>query len=96
MQKESSRSQRSPAKIRQQGFDEHAQGFDLHDNPYKKSTWPNNSRSWAEGWKIREAQAAMFDDVNDTLDDIIDDTDNSFESVSECPHCGMKIKVTLE
>ena len=77
---------RSPAAIRQQGFNEHAQGFRMKNNPW--TVGEEAFDLWAEGWMIRERQMGMFgsDDV---------DEDVSFDSFAECPYCGMKVKVTL-
>ena len=57
-------------KIRQQGFNDHGGGYKIWDNPYESSAQPEKLDLWEEGWKIREAQAAMFDDVEDALDDV--------------------------
>jgi len=74
------------AEIRQQGFNEHAQGFRLNNNPWAQAD--EEFKFWAEGWMIRERQMGMFgsDDV---------DEDVSFKSLTECPYCGMRVKVTL-
>ena len=77
---------RSQTAIRQQGFNEHAQGFSLRDNPWVLAD--EEFKLWEEGWKIREKQIDMF-----SRDDI--DENVSFDSFAECPHCGMKVKVTL-
>ena len=79
---------RSATAIRQQGFNEHANGFSLEDNPWIFTTEKKEFKLWAEGWKIRERQKHMFD--SDVFDENV-----SFDSFAECPHCGMKIKVTL-
>ena len=75
---------RSQTEIRQQGFDEHANGFELKDNPWNFTTESREYKLWSEGWKIREEQKHMF--RKKAFDE---------DKPLECPHCGMKIKVTL-
>ena len=79
---------RSQTAIRQQGFNEHANGFSLEDNPWIFTTEKKEFKLWEEGWKIREKQIDMF-----SRDDI--DENVSFDSFAECPYCGMKVKVVL-
>ena len=77
---------RSQTAIRQQGFNEHANGFSLRDNPWVLAD--EEFKLWEEGWKIREKQMDMFgkDDFDENI---------SFVSLTECPYCGMKVKVVL-
>ena len=79
---------RSPAEIRQQGFNEHAQGFRMKNNPWTIGEEAFDLWVEAEGWMIRERQMGMFGSGG--LDENV-----SFDSFAECPHCGMKVKVTL-
>ncbi|HUX79898.1 MAG TPA: hypothetical protein VMW10_09175 [Alphaproteobacteria bacterium] len=71
--------------IRQRGFNDHADGLEIYDNPFQEGSIYYDL--WDEGWGIREAQKDMFKEF-------IPPKKESCQTV--CPHCGMGIKVTLK
>ena len=90
-----SKKQRSPAAIRQEGFNDHFKGVDFYDNPYNRSTWPITSAFWSEGWKLRERQCLFDSDNYPTYVPVADEITPKI-TLMECPHCRKNIKVTLE
>ena len=79
------------ARIRQQGFDDHAGGYEIYDNPFQKGSLHYNL--WDEGWGIREAQNEMFKGLDPAAETEYESCRCASKTV--CPHCGEEIKVTL-
>ena len=73
------------SKIRQQGFNDHADGCTRNCNPYSFLDDPLKFDLWEEGWEIREDNVDMFVEFCN---------DESFQQA--CPHCGKEIKVILK
>jgi len=81
------------SQIRQQGFNDHADGCTRNCNPYSFLDDPLKFDLWEEGWEIREDNVDMFGEFCQEKEPELK-TIRFFGSA--CPHCGKEIKVILK